>query len=303
LDKVASRYAAQADAPNTLRAYRADLQHYAAWCDRAGLQALPAAPETVGRYLAAHAADYSTATLQRRLVAISRAHKQAGHRLDTQHPAIRDTWKGIRRERGTAQKGKAPLLGEDVRQIVAALPETLQGHRDRALFLVGFASAMRRSELAGLRVDDATFTRHGLVIALRRSKTDQEGQGRKVAIPYGSRADTCPVRALRTWLDMAEIESGPLFRGVTRYDTARLSPLSAASVAYIIKRAVEAAGLDPAHYAGHSLRSGHATSAAQAGASERKIMDQTGHRSERMVRRYIRDANLFHDNSAGALGL
>src|SRR5262249_23255270 len=173
---------------------------------------------------------------------------------------------------------------------------------DRALILLGFAGAFRRSELVGLTAEDCVFGKDGLTITLRRSKTDQTGGGRKIGIPFGSNPETCPVRNLQTWIDAAGIATGPLFLSISRYVKLQWS-LSGLDVARIVKKLARRAGLDPAKYSGHSLRAGHATSAAIAGASERSIMNQTGHRSVQMVRRYIRDGSLFRENSAGKLGL
>jgi len=215
----------------------------------------------------------------------------------------RGVWAGIRRAKGTAQAGKAPALTADVRAMVATLPDTLLGVRDRALLLLGFAGAFRRSELVGLDVADLEAGRAGLVVALRRSKTDQEGAGRKLGVPYGAHPATCPVRAVQEWLDATGLTAGPLFRSVNRHEQLQPGRLSDKAVALVVKRTAAAAGLDPARYAGHSLRAGLATAAAMAGASERSIMAQTGHRSERMVRKYIRDGQLFRDNAAATVGL
>jgi integrase len=177
------------------------------------------------------------------------------------------------------------------------------GARDRALILLGFAGAFRRSELVGFDAEDCAFGKDGLTVTLRKSKTDQTGAGRKIGIPYGSNPDTCPVRTIQSWLELAAIITGPLFRSINRHGQVQRGRLSGIDVARVVKKLVKRAGLDAAKFAGHSLRSGHATSAAIAGASERSIMAQTGHRSVQMVRRYIRDGNLFRENSAGNLGL
>jgi integrase len=210
---------------------------------------------------------------------------------------------GIRRAKGTAPDAKAPVLIGDLRAMVAALPAGLLGARDRALLLIGFAGAFRRSELVGLDVEDLTFSSDGLAVTLRRSKTDQEGAGRKIGIPYGSNPDTCPVRALQAWLDASVITAGPIFRSVNRHGQLQPGRLSDRAVALIVKRCVEAAGKDARKFAGHSLRAGLATAAAIGGASERSIMAQTGHRSVMMVRRYIRDGSLFRENAAARVGL
>jgi len=303
LAEAAQSYLRQAKASNTVRAYRSDWHHFVAWCGSHELGPLPAAPRTVSLYLSDLAAAHKVSTLTRRLSAISQAHQIAGYESPTAAVEVRTLMAGIRRSKGTAPQAKLPTLTEDVRRMVAALPEGLLGVRDRALLLVGFAGAFRRSELVGLNVDDCQFSQEGLVVVLRRSKTDQESQGRKVAIPFGSNAETCPVRALRGWLAASDIGEGPIFRPVTRHGRVQPGRLSGYAVALVVKRCASAAGLDPANYAGHSLRAGLATSAAIGGASERSIMAQTGHRSFAMVRRYIRDGSLFRENAASKVGL
>jgi len=298
----AQAYAHGAKAASTQRAYHNDWHDFEAWCAAHGLAALPATPETVALYLASRAAVYKTATLARRLVAISRAHQLAGHPSPTTDAGVRTVAAGIRRAKGTAQEGKAPAVTRELRAMVAALPPTLLGRRDRALLLVGFAGAFRRGELVALDVADVTETPEGLVVRLRRSKTDQEGVGRTVGIPYGSHPASCPVRALAAWLAATGIAEGALFCGVDRHGRV-LGRLSDKGVARVVQRAAAAAGLDPKKYAGHSLRAGLATAAAQGGAPERAIMAQTGHRSVSMVRRYIRDGDLFTDNAAAYAGL
>jgi integrase len=216
---------------------------------------------------------------------------------------VKNTLKGIKRTLGTAALQKAPALTDDIRAMVGMADSGLIGLRDRALILLGFAGAFRRSEVVGLDIEDCSFGKDGLTVTLRRSKTDQDGQGRKIGIPYGSNPDTCPVRVLQAWVEQAALASGPVFHSINRHGRVHARRLSPADVARIVKKLAESAGLDAAKYAGHSLRAGHATSAANAGASERSIMNQTGHRSVQMVRRYIRDGSLFRENSAGKLGL
>ena len=301
----ARAYADRSRAASTLRAYAADWRDFSAWCAGHRLPVLPAAPETVALYLAARAATgrYTVATLQRRLSAIAQAHKEAGADSPTRLPPVPRVWAGIRRAHGAAPVAKAPLLTADVRAMVEHLPDGLLGLRDRALLLVGFAGGFRRSELVAFNMEDAAFTRDGLVLTLRRAKTGQEGQGRPVGIPYGGRPLTCPVRALEDWLRAAAIADGPLFRAVDRHGNVASRGLCDRTVARVVQRAAAAAGLDPARYAGHSLRAGLATAAAQAGVSERAILAQTGHRAFTMVRRSIREGSLFRDNAAAAVGL
>jgi integrase len=210
---------------------------------------------------------------------------------------------GIRRTQGTAQTAKTPVLVDDLRRMLANLPGNLLGVRDRALLLVGFCGAFRRSELVALDAGDVAVTRDGLVVTIRRSKTDQEGEGRKIGIPYGCRLESCPVRSFQEWLTKSGVTEGPLFRPIDRFGKMAPVRLSAAAVADIVKRCALAVGLNASDFAGHSLRSGLATSAAMAGASERSIMHQTGHRSVNMVRRYIRDGSLFRENAVAIVGL
>lgn len=296
-------YIDQAKSANTRRAYRSDWQEFVTWCEGQPLAALPADPQTVALYLTARAAVYQTSTLCRRLASISQAHQAAGLPTPTTAAVVRATWQGIRRAKGVAGAGKAPAVVAELRRMVERLPDNLLGKRDRALLLVGFAGAFRRSELVALDVADLAFMPEGLVVTLRRSKTDQEGAGRKVGIPFGSHPETCPVRNLTSWLDSAGIITGPLFRAVNRHGQLGPRRLTDRTVARVVQRCAQAAGLDPRQYAGHSLRAGLATSAAAAGASEHSIMAQTGHRSAAMVRRYIRDTNLFRENAAATVGL
>jgi integrase len=216
---------------------------------------------------------------------------------------VRNTLKGIRRTIGTAPTPKAAALTDQIRTMVDAADDGTIGARDRALILLGFAGAFRRSELVALDIDDCVFGKDGLTVTLWRSKTDQDGAGRKIGIPYGSNPETCPVRTIQAWIEEAALSGGALFRSINRHGQVQLARLSGIDVARVVKKLALRAGLDATAYAGHSLRAGHATSAAIAGASERSIMKQTGHRSVQMVRRYIRDGSLFRENSAGKLGL
>ena len=288
---------------NTLRGYRTDWRNFCAWCEDRGLCGLPASPEAVAGYIADCAGRLKVGSVQRRLNAISEAHKAVGLESPTHHAMVMNTMKGIRRTKGTAPAQKAPALTEDIRAMLEATDTGIIGARDRALMLVGFAGAFRRSEVVGLDVEDCTIGKDGLTITLRHSKTDQNSAGRKIGIPYGANPATCPVRVVQSWVEQAGIVSGPLFRSISRHGRVQVGRLSGIDVARVVKKLAQRAALDPAKYAGHSLRAGHATSAAIAGASERSIMQQTGHRSVQMVRRYIRDGNLFRENSAGKLGL
>ena len=300
-----SAFLASAKAESTHRAYRADWNHFASWCRRHAIVSLPATPQTVAFYISDLAATHKPATLRRRLTVISRAHLAAGHPspASMQQALVSETLKGIRRKLGAAQRGKRPFFTDDVRAMARALPQNLQGIRDRALLLIGFAGGFRRSERARLAIEDIAVEKDGLVVNLRRSKTDQEGKGRKVALPFGSNPETCPVRAYRDWLEAAALEEGALFREIDRHGRLQPKPLHKDSVGLIVKRAAARIGLDASEYAGHSLRAGLATQAYMNGANELAIMQQTGHRSLATVRKYIREGSLFRDNPAAKLGL
>jgi site-specific recombinase XerD len=296
-------YIRASKAENTLRGYQSDWREFCDWCAAASAMALPATPETVSSYIVDCAERLKPGSIQRRLNAITEAHKATGAEPPTHAAMVRNVMKGIRRTKGTAPTQKAAAVTDDIRMMVDASEDGLIGARDRALLLLGFAGAFRRSELVGLDVEDCVFGKDGLVVMLRRSKTDQEGAGRKVGIPYGANPETCPVRVVQAWMEQAGVTGGPLFRSVNRHGQLQATRLSDLTVARVVKKLAALAGLDPAKYAGHSLRAGHATAAAMAGASERSIMKQTGHRSVQMVRRYIRDGSMFRENSAGKLGL
>jgi integrase len=302
LDQV-REFVRASKAVNTLRGYQSDWRDFCGWSRSRGLSPLPAVPETVAAYIAECAGRLKPGSIHRRLNAIAEAHKAAGLGSPTHSPIVANTMKGIRRTLGTAPVQKTAALTDDIRGMVDAAGEGVIGARDRALILLGFAGAFRRSELVGLDVEDCSFGKDGLTVTLRRSKVDQEAAGRKVGIPYGANPETCPVRTLQAWLELAGITDGPLFRSINRHGRVKAGRLSGSDVARLVKKLADRGGLEPAKYAGHSLRAGHATSAAISGASERSIMRQTGHRSVQMVRRYIRDGSLFRENSAGKLGL
>ena len=282
-------------AESTRRAYRTDLAHFAAWGGQ-----LPAEPAQVASFLAAHAETLSVATLVRRIATISKAHEARGLRNPCRSEIVRATMRGVKRTRGVAQREAKPLLREDLFRVLDAMGEGVKDVRDRALLLVGFACGFRRSEIVALNCEDVERVRQGLIITLRRSKTDQEGAGRKVGIPFG-RTRHCPVLALDRWLAVARIEAGPVFRPVDRHGRVASERLSGEAVSLIVKERVAAANIDPAGFSGHSLRAGFATSAVQAGVSTLKIRSQTGHASDAMLARYVRDGELFVDNAAGAL--
>jgi site-specific recombinase XerD len=299
------KYVENAKSDNTKRAYQADWRHFTAWCEQHRVAPLPAAPATVGYYLAALAgAGYKSSTLTRRLASIAEAHRSAGFETPTTSAEVKAVWSGIRRTHGTAQAGKSPAVTADIKAMISALDvDQLAGVRDRAILLLGFAGAFRRSELVALDVDDLVFSNQGITVTIRKSKTDQQGAGELRGIPRGQFAATCPVRAVRDWLNRAGITSGPVFRPIDRHGTMAERRLSDQAVALIVKRAATSAGLDASGLSGHSLRAGFATSAAAVGVEERDIMKQTGHRSTEVMRRYIRGGSIFRNNAASKVGL
>lgn len=304
IDADSKQLIAASLAKNTRRAYKSDWAHFLAFCEKHSLSPLPAAESTVRWYITdlAHSGR-KVSTIERRLAAIAQAHKVAGYPSPTHSTSVRLCFRGIRREFGEPPHKKRPVFTPDVRLMIQNLPDDIWGCRNRALILLGFAGSFRRSELVFLDVEDLEMVHDGIVVTLRKSKTDQDWTGRTVGIPYGSHPITCPVRAVEEWLEVSGIESGPLFRPIRNNGMIVPKRLSDRSVALIIKRAAEAAGMNPKVYAGHSLRSGHITQAAMNGAPERRIMDQSGHKSVITLRSYIRDGKLFHDNSAAYLGL
>jgi site-specific recombinase XerD len=282
-------------AENTRRANRCDLAHFEAWGGQ-----LPADPAVVASYLAAHSETHSVATLVRRLATISKAHQARGLPNPCRSEIVRATLRGIKRTRGIAQNQAKPLLREDLFRVLDAMGESMKDARDRTLLLIGFAGGFRRSELVGLECADIERVRQGIVILLRHSKTDQEGAGRKVGIPLG-RTHHCPVLALECWLARSGIAEGPIFRPVNRHGHVAAERLSGEAVSLVVKERIAAAGIDPTGYSGHSLRAGFATSAVQAGVSMLKVRAQTGHASDAMLARYVREGELFVGNAAGML--
>jgi len=282
-------------APNTRRAYRDDLAHFTTWGGT-----VPTPPETLARYLAEHADRLAVATLARRLVSIGKAHTMQSQPNPAATDLVKLTMRGIRRTYGKPQRQAAAAIKEDVLAMVAAMDDSIKDLRDRALILVGFAGAFRRSELVGITLADIERVPQGIVITLPRSKTDQDGHGRKVGIPF-ARGKACPVLALDAWLNASNLTEGPLFRSINRHGHVGDTRLSGEAVAIVVKEWAEAVGLDPDRYSGHSLRAGLATSAATAGVASWKIRQQTGHASDAMLGRYIRDGELFKDNAAGAV--
>ena len=281
-------------AQNTRRAYQQDLADFLGWGG-----CIPCTPELLAAFITDRAATLSPHTVSRRVVGVSRAHTSAGHPDPAKNDLIRTLLRGIRRAHGRPQRQVAPLLRADLELLLPHMHGT-KGIRDRALLLLGFAAALRRSELAAINCTDIAFVREGLILTLPRSKTDQDGAGRKIGVPWG-RTDVCAVRAVKEWLDHAQIVEGAAFRSVHKGGQIGAACLTAQSVALLVKDYAAKAGLPPKEFSGHSLRSGLVTSAAQAGVPAHQIMAQTGHRSMDMLNRYIRAANLFKNNSAGAV--
>jgi site-specific recombinase XerD len=279
----------------TRRAYRSDLQHFQ---DYGG--EVPTTPEAVAAYIASMASEYAPATIVRHIASLSKAHKAIGAKNPTQSELVRQALRGMKRLRGTAQRQAKPLLKEDLFAVLERMGDRPKDIRDRALLLVGFAGGFRRSELVGINFEDIEWVRQGVIIKLRRSKTDQEGAGRWIGIPFG-RTRWCPVKATETWLQTAEIGDGAIFRVLDRHSRVQGKRLSGEAVSFILKSRLRQAGIDPERYSGHSLRAGFATSAATAGVSTLKIRQQTGHTTDAMLARYIRESDLFTNNAAGAV--
>ncbi len=288
--------------PATRKAYQAAWTAFETWCRDNGLPALPAAPETLALYLAKLAPEKGVRTVNKALAAIALAHRSAGHVSPTEDRQVRRVARGLRRTHGKPAKGKDPVRVDDLSAMVRDLGADLVDVRDKALLLLGFAGAFRRAELVALDVEDIKEVPEGLVVMLRRSKVDQEGEGRKVGIPKARRARLCPVAAVKAWTTAAGISAGPLFRPVDRWGKLRPEGrLSDRAVALVVQRVAKRAGIDPANLAGHSLRSGFCTEAARAGASERAIMSQTGHKSTTTLRGYIRDGGMFLEHPGAKL--
>lgn len=303
LIETSQAYMRLAKAPNTLRAYNGDWRQFEQWCLTRGLQALPASAEAVVLFLTEQAGLRKVSTVTRRLSAISVAHQLAGFGSPSEAAEVRALMTGLRRARGTMPDRRRPLLAEQLESVLKHLPGGALGLRDRALLLVGFAGAFRRSELVGLDWEECEFVEQGVAIRLRRSKTDQKGEGRRIGIPYRPKRASCPVRALAEWREHGGWEAGPVFRPVTRHGDVEEKRLSDRAVARIVQRSLLRAGIDAEGYAGHSLRAGFATSAARGGASERAIMNQTGHKSVTTLRQYIREGSLFLENAVERSGI
>ena len=274
---------------NTLRAYQSDYNDFLLFCSKNGFQAMPTQPKILALYIT-HLSSYSKySTLKRRLASISILHKTKGHYIDTKHPIIMENLMGIKRTNGSNQKGKKPLLINDLKILINAIHQSNEKDkrkiRDKALVLIGFSGGFRRSELVDIEYEDLEFVSEGVKIFVKRSKTDQSGEGMIKAIPYFDNENFCAVKSLNKWIVEAELKEGKIF------------DISDKSVALIVKKYANYAGLDAHRYAGHSLRSGFATSTAETGAEERNIMAMTGHKSTEMVRRYIKEANLFKNNA------
>jgi site-specific recombinase XerD len=299
----AKDYAEASLAAATRRAYRSDLAHFSAWCRARRLSPVPAQPRAVVAYVVDLSKTRKLSTIHRRLAAISAAHRLAHAPNPVLQPSLRPVLEGLKRTKGVAPEQKAPTLATHVRKIARGLPPTLAGVRDRALLLVGFAGALRRSELVALNVEDVELCDEGLVLLIRRGKTDQHGRGRKVGIHSGKRKRTCPVRALGDWLQAAGITSGPIFRPVDRWGRVGNRGLSDRAVALVVKRHAGELGLDARQFAGHSLRAGLTTSAIQAGVDPLDVQRHTGHASLEMLRRYFRDATVFRGNPTAKIGL
>lgn len=289
--------------PSTWKAYSGDWSDFCSFCESARRSPLPASPETVALYLERLAQEGKRiTTLNRRLASISVRHKGEGLPSPTGHELVRSVLAGLRRSLGVAPRRKKPLRLPDIRRGSAQPPESLTSLRERALILLGYAGAFRRSELSALEVSDLEWRAEGLAVTVRRSKTDQEGAGMTKGILFGVNPRTCPLRALKAWMEEAGIQEGPVFRGFIKGGKVGSRRLSGTSISAIVKGFCLRAGLDPDAMASHSLRAGFVTDCYAAGASEPAIMDQTGHRSREVLAMYRREASLF-ENASSLLGL
>jgi len=287
---------------NTVRAYKSDFKDFGLFCAQNGFKSLPSEPKIVSIYLTyLSTKEVKMSTLKRRLVSIGVIHKLKGHYLDTKHPSIIENIMGIKRRKGSIQKSKKPLLISNLKIIIDVIDqqnrEEIKKIRDRSIILIGFSGGFRRNELVSLDYDDLDFVPEGLKINIKKSKTDQFGEGSKKALPYFDNSQYCPVVSLKKWIDITKINSGSLFRRFSKGSRLTEKKLTDQTVALLIKEYLQLAGIDNKNYSGHSLRSGFATSAAESGAEERSIMAMTGHKSTEMVRRYIKEANLFKNNA------
>jgi site-specific recombinase XerD len=289
-------------ANNTLRAYKSDFNDFRLFCSQNGFKSLPSEPKIVSLYLTyLSTKEAKMSTLKRRLVSIGVIHRLKGHYLDTKHPSIVENIMGIKRRKGSIQKGKKPLLINHLKQLVNVIDQQnnqdIKKLRDRSIILIGFSGGFRRNEIVSLDYDDLDFVEEGLKIQIKRSKTDQFGEGSVKALPYFDNSKYCPVISLKNWIEISKIKTGPLFKRFIKGSKLSDDRLTDQTVALLIKEYLKLAGIDNKNYSGHSLRSGFATSAAESGAEERSIMAMTGHKSTEMVRRYIKEANLFKNNA------
>ena len=295
-------------ADNTVRAYKSDFNDFGLFCAQNGFKSLPSEPKIVSLYLThLSTRDIKMSTLKRRLVSIGVIHKLKGYYLDTKHPIIIENIMGIKRRKGSFQKGKKPLLINNLKLIINVIDEfnkeDIKKLRDRSIILIGFSGGFRRNEIVSLDYEDLDFVNEGLKINLKRSKTDQFWEGSVKGLPYFDNSIYCPVLSLKNWIEISNIDSGPLFRRFSKGSKLSNNRLTDQTVALLIKKYLQLAGIDNRNYSGHSLRSGFATSVAESGAEERSIMAMTGHKSTEMVRRYIKEANLFKNNALNKLKL
>ena len=288
-------------ANNTLRAYKSDFKDFGAFCAKHGFDSLPTEPKIVSLYLTHLSKKSKISTLRRRLVSIGMVHKLKGHYLDTKHPIIIENLMGIKRVKGSIQKGKKPILINHLKSIINVIDQQkideIKKSRNKTIVLVGFGGGFRRTELISIDYEDLEFVPEGVKITIKRSKTDQFGEGMVKGLPYFSNELYCPVINLKKWLELSNIKSGPIFRRFAKGSVLTNNRLTDQSVVLIIKDCLNLAGIENKNYSGHSLRSGFATVAAESGADERSIMAMTGHKTTQMVRRYIREANIFKNNA------
>ena len=297
-------------ANNTIRAYKSDFKDFGAFCVKNGFKSIPADPKIVSLYMTyLSTKDAKMSTLRRRLVSIGVIHRLKGHYLDTKHPIIIENLMGIKRKKGSYQKGKKPILINHLKLMIEAIDKDTSDEtgirklRDKTIILLGFAGGFRRIELISIDFEDLEFVSEGVKIFIRKSKTDQFGEGMIKGLPYFTNQKYCPVWHLKKWLEISEIKSGPIFRRFSKSLNLGKNRLTDQSVALFLKKHLSNAGIENKNYSGHSLRSGFATVTAESGADERSIMAMTGHKTTQMVRRYIKEANLFKNNALNKINL
>lgn len=286
----------------TRRGYQSDWKQFEIWCSKMNIKSMPAQISTIVAYLSELTETHKVSTIERRLVSIKQAHRAAGYRIDKSDPLLIDTMKGIKNKHGKPQERKTPILVKDLQLMTKSLGIELKDIRDKAILLLGFTAALRRSEIVNIDIEHLHYKTEGFELLIPRSKTDQEGRGHITPIPYGSNPETCPVRALQNWINTAGIKEGPLFRAINKHGHISPKRMNSASIALIVKRN-EYISEKCNDYSGHSLRAGFCTQAAANGVSDTQGMRHSRHKNFDTWRKYVRLATIWQDSAATKLGL